>query len=255
VVDSRGTRHVVYRDAASHVMELSLDASGWSSKDVTAAAGALIADDAPVGYADEGTAARHLIHRTSDKQLQELAFDGAWTRGRLELARPRLDDIGRLIAPFFYEDQSEPHTFFVEPSLAERTVHDWTEYVVTTEQYTPIEAPPVFVPVPYFPQVPIPVDPNPYIIVNPRPRPGDWMLGTDVLIGVKKGVFGAGGGIGTSGSGPVVNQGTELGQSMPATVADRVLVDTTVVNLGRDLTNFGDLAVHGVRGPTRGVVR
>lgn len=212
VLERGGTQHVVYRGEDDHVHELWWDNGGWHYNDLTSATrGAPLADGDPTGYAFEQQGTQHVVYRAPDKGpgspppgLCELWWNDIWHLGRFELDRPRLDDVGPLISPFFYEDQAEPHTFFVEPSLAERTVHDWEEYVVTTEQYTEVKIPKIIIPIPYFPEITIPLWPADVGILDPRIRPKDWMFRDDVLLGVSKGVFGPRGGVGTGGVGPRV---------------------------------------------------
>jgi hypothetical protein len=231
VLERNGTQHVVYR-GENHVHELWWDNAGWHHNDLNAATrGAPLADGDPIGYAFEQQGTQHVVYRAPDKGdeqpppgLCELWWnDSVWHVGRFELERPDLDDAGPLISPFFYEDQSEPHTFFVEPTLAERTVHDWEEYVVTTEQYTEVKISKMLTPIPYFPKVPIPLRPSDVAILDTKIRPKDWMFRDDVLLASNKGVFGPRGGIGTGGVGPRVQPlgGGDIGQPAP------VLVNTT----------------------------
>jgi hypothetical protein len=203
VLERTGTQHVVYRGEDDHVHELWWDSGGWHHNDLTTATkDAPLADGDPTGYAFEQQGTQHVVYRAPDKGLCELWWSDIWRLGRFELDRPRLDDVGPLISPFFYEDQSEPHTFFVEPSLAERTVQDWEEYVVTTEQYTEVRIPQIIIPIPYFPEVAIPFLPADVGLLDVRVRPKDWMFRDDILLGVGKGVFGQHGGVGTSGVSP-----------------------------------------------------
>ena len=112
-----------------------------------------------------------------------------------------------MLTPFFYEDQSAPRTFFVEPTLQEILVHEWEEYVTTTREEAPLVTPSVATPQPFRPAqinltAPVVVfDPTSVI---PDPAPIDRLFG-DTFIRTSKGIFGVAGGVQTA-----VQQGVKV---------------------------------------------
>ena len=88
-----------------------------------------------------------------------------------------LAEIGSLIKPVFYKDAV--NTLFVEPSVSERTVEEWQEWVTPTPQPEPgWKNPKWFDEVEILPEIPWKV---------PRPMPGDpWEIDVDSLVGVKR---------------------------------------------------------------------
>jgi hypothetical protein len=88
-----------------------------------------------------------------------------------------LAEIGSLIKPLFYKDAV--NTLFVEPSVSERTVEEWQEWITPTPQPEPgWKNPKWFEELEILPEIPWKV---------PRPRPGDpWEIDVDSLVGVKR---------------------------------------------------------------------
>src|SRR5207249_3121893 len=150
-----------------HIHELALRSGKWRDtilqKEVPKAPAI---DGDPFGFSDERLGTQHVLYTAKDGDLALVSAEGPrWRLTKLNLAKPKLDPIGPLISPFFYEDLEHPHTFFVEPSLAEKTVHDWEEYVVTTEEYTEYDVPNFAELVPWFP-VRIPITPSDWGIIK-----------------------------------------------------------------------------------------
>jgi hypothetical protein len=167
---------------------------GWQQNVLThAVPGAPKADGDPTGYSFEAYGTQHVVYRAEDGGLRELWWDNTgWHLGQFELASPNPDSIGRLIAPFFYEDQSRPHTFFVEPSLVEKAVHEWEQYVVTPEEFAVTGILSLSSPVAWFPGR---IDITPAAVgILPKTLP-DPMFEADVLLSTPKGTFGASGGV------------------------------------------------------------
>ncbi|MFH0728224.1 MAG: neuraminidase-like domain-containing protein [Pseudomonadota bacterium] len=216
VTEFAGTQHVVYRGKDNQIYELWWGSTaGWKEYVLTR-----VATDAPVadgdieGYSFERYGTQHVVYRSQRGELCELRWDpSGWHAERYDLTRPYLDPIGPLIAPFFYEDQSAPHTFFVEPSLVEKTVQDWEEYVLTTEEYVQKETP---IPIPIAPWFPgrIDVVPSKWGVLSGRNR--DKVFDNDVLLRTPKGVFGARGGLELG----MASQTIQIGKSNPVRVLD-----------------------------------
>ena len=191
VTEFAGTQHVVYRGIDDQVHELWWSWAGWQENVLT-----LAVKDAPkaegdlVGYSFERQYTQHVVYRAKDGGLRELWWNvDGWHLGRYDLATPYADPLGPLISPFFYEDQEAPHTFFVEPSLAERTVHDWEEYVVTTEEYVQEKPRIKFDFKPWFPQR-IHVSPSDVGVLPRVVQPHDRIFDNDLVLRTPKGIFG-----------------------------------------------------------------
>jgi hypothetical protein len=196
VTERYGVQHVVYRGVDQHVHELWWDAGGWHENVLTKAVReAPLAAGEPAGYSFESQGTQHVVYRAEDGGLRELWWAPySWNLGHYELAKPDLDPIGPLVAPFFFEDLTLPHTFFVEPSLAERTIHDWEEYVVTTEEYVRDRIPfPTGVKQWFRDEVKI--APSDVGVLTSPPVLGGDLLDAPVLIATKKGVFSASGAV------------------------------------------------------------
>jgi hypothetical protein len=93
-----------------------------------------------------------------------------------------LGEIAALMRPVFYQDNR--HTFFVEPSVTEKTVEEWQEWVTRTPQAEPLlpEYPwwkeIVVIPeMPWKPPLPDPLDPRitPDVVINPA-LDRDWLI-------------------------------------------------------------------------------
>jgi hypothetical protein len=232
VTECYGAQHVVYRGKDNQIHELWWNVTGWYENVLTqAVSGAPSAGGDPVGYSFERQGTKHVVYRAQDGGLRELWwFPYAWHLGQYELAKPYLDPIGPLISPFFYEDQAAPHTFFVEPSLAEKTVHDWEEYVVTTEEYVQDKIP---IPVeisPWFPEK-IKVQPSEFGLHATGSRVRDYLLDDNVLLETRKGMFSATGGVRVD-TMPAVSQSVA---AQPIQVIDAAR--GAALNLGKLTTN------------------
>jgi len=200
VTEFSSTQHVIYRGTDKQVHELFFEelvhlkgAAGWEERVLTKVIKDAPAPDGdPTGCSFERRRTQHVVY-VADRRPRELIFDvDGWRQRTYELERSELDEIGPLISPFFYEDQNAPHTFFVEPSLAERTVHDWEEYVVTTEEYVEEQVPVADEIVPWFPDA-IHVQPSELGLVTEAHR--DRIFEDDVVLSTEKGVFGRDGGV------------------------------------------------------------
>jgi hypothetical protein len=264
VTESSGALHVVYRGKDQHIHELWREMTDWREYLLTQAAsdenaegnplelwrkgwkvtgwrenvltqavsGAPNAEGDPAGYSFERQGTQHVVYRAPDGGLRELWwFPYAWHLGQYELAKPYLDPIGPLISPFFYEDQEAPHTFFVEPSLAEKTVHDWEEYVVTTEEYVQ-DRPRIQVQIsPWFPER-IEVQPSELGLHATGSRVRDRLFDDNVLLETRKGVFSATGG---------VRVGTVAAVSQSVAAQPMQVIDAArgaALNLGKLTTNM-----------------
>jgi hypothetical protein len=194
VTEFGGTQHVVYRAKDDQIHELWWSAAGWQENILTQAVNdAPKAEGDPTGYSFERRGTQHVVYPASHGQLRELWWDlTGWHLGRYELAKPDMDPIGPLIAPFFFEDQEAPYTFFVEPSLAEKTVHDWKEYVVTTEEYVQHKVPISIGAVALFPGLSA-VEVSDLGVLQPPSR--DRLFRDDLLVSTSKGVFSSAGGV------------------------------------------------------------
>ena len=207
--------------------------TGWHENVLTqTVSGAPNADGDPVGYSFERQGTQHVLYRAQDGGLRELWWSPyAWHLGQYELAKPYLDPIGPLISPFFYEDQAAPHTFFVEPSLAEKTVQDWEEYVVTTEEYVQ-DGPLIQVQIsPWFPER-IEVQPSELGLHATGSRVRDRLFDDNVLLETRKGVFSATGG---------VRVGTVAAVSPSVAAQPLQIIDAVrgaALNLGKLTTNM-----------------
>ncbi|GIX46749.1 MAG: hypothetical protein KatS3mg131_0960 [Candidatus Tectimicrobiota bacterium] len=107
-----------------------------------------------------------------------------------------LGEIATLMKPVFYQDNR--HTFFVEPSVTERTIEEWQEWVTRVPQREPWwpekpiwEEIEVIPEIPWKPPLPDPVGPysTPDSVIHPAPV-RDWLINPatvlvfdDVLIG------------------------------------------------------------------------
>ncbi|WON73553.1 neuraminidase-like domain-containing protein [Nitrosospira sp. Is2] len=188
--EGQGSQHVVYRGKDQQIHELWWTLFGWRENILTQAVSkAPEARRNPAGYSFEKQGTQHVVYQEKDGGLRELWWNlEGWHLGTYELMKPLMDPIGPLIAPFFYEDQGAPHTFFVEPSLAEKTVHDWKEYVVTTEEYVQEHPSIKFDFKPYFERQ-VEVVPSDLGILKKEARHRDVMFENNVLLQTSKGLF------------------------------------------------------------------
>lgn len=62
-----------------------------------------------------------------EKNILEQGFD--FTLLPCNLAVRRKDEISSLKEPMFYQNDAKEHTFFVEPTVTERTIEEWTDWV------------------------------------------------------------------------------------------------------------------------------
>jgi hypothetical protein len=133
------TQHVVYRGAKDEVVELWWKKGQWRENVLTKTKATSLAPKSKsdvAGYSFESIETQHVVYFSEDGSPRELWWDkGGWHKGAYELENPFPDDMAPLASPFFYESTHRDHTFFVEPYVVETAVHEWTGWVVTTEEY------------------------------------------------------------------------------------------------------------------------
>ncbi len=71
-VASDGTHHVIYRDALSHIRELSWTTGGVADDDLTGLTGAPLAAGDPSAYVVPSDGSRHVVYRSADGHIHEL---------------------------------------------------------------------------------------------------------------------------------------------------------------------------------------
>jgi hypothetical protein len=127
-------QHIVYRGEEDEVVELWWNATtGWSENILskTTPQASLSKGDA-VGYPFEDHATQHVTYFADDDTLRELWWeDSLWRSASYDLDNPFPDNLGPLAAPFFYEELGD--TFFVEPTVVETAVHEWSEWLPARE--------------------------------------------------------------------------------------------------------------------------
>ncbi|KWC42429.1 hypothetical protein WL51_03575 [Burkholderia ubonensis] len=148
VTEWAGSQHIVYRGEGDELVELWWWGS-WHENVLThtvPSAPKVGSDTA--GYSFESSKQQHVVYLDVSGRPRELYWkDGRWFGGDYALSNPFPDSLGALAAPFFYEEQgSRPHTFFVEPSVVETTVHEWTEWIVTKRERVEYVRPKTLVP-------------------------------------------------------------------------------------------------------------
>jgi peptidoglycan hydrolase-like protein with peptidoglycan-binding domain len=136
VTESFSTQHVVYRGENEQVVELWWNGIWRENVLSKTTAQASEARSDVAGYSFESDRTQHVVYFAPDGSLRELCWKpGGWHAGTYAIQNPFPDALGPLASPFFYEASARDHTFFVEPSVVETAVHEWTEWIVTTEQY------------------------------------------------------------------------------------------------------------------------
>lgn len=121
-----------------------------------------------------------LCYADQNGSLHVLRYsDGAWALEGLALLNPFTDASATALAtPFFYEAApaaQKDHTFFVEPYVVETAVHEWTEWVVMTEEYVEASIPEIKA-IPFIPDK-ITVKPDMLGIFKPERFGADALLG------------------------------------------------------------------------------
>jgi hypothetical protein len=136
VMESFGSQHVVYRGENDRIVEL-LWWGIWHEQVLTNTVSTASPPRSDVaGYSFESFRTQHVVYFAQDGSPRELWWTmGGWHAGDYALQNPFPDDLGPLASPFFYEASRKDHTFFVEPYVVETTVHEWTEWIVTTREY------------------------------------------------------------------------------------------------------------------------
>lgn len=133
------THHVVYRGVDNELVELWWSNGQWREyvliQTAPTSQDPILKSDV-AGYSFESIKTQHVVYFSEDGSPRELWWDKTgWHKGSYELQNPFQEDVGPLATPFFYESGTRDHTFFVEPYVVETTVHEWTGWIITTEEY------------------------------------------------------------------------------------------------------------------------
>jgi peptidoglycan hydrolase-like protein with peptidoglycan-binding domain len=137
VTETFSVQHIVYRGENDQLVELWW-LGIWREHVLTntiTTAPAVSSDLA--GYSFESMHTQHVVYFDQNGNPQELYWDsGGWHYGVYWLQNPfPPSSLAALAAPFFYESLAKDHSFFVEPYVVETTVHEWTDWIVTTREY------------------------------------------------------------------------------------------------------------------------
>jgi peptidoglycan hydrolase-like protein with peptidoglycan-binding domain len=137
VTETFSAQHIVYRGENDQLVELWW-LGIWREHVLTntiTTAPAVSSDLA--GYSFESMHTQHVVYFDQNGNPQELYWDsGVWHHGVYWLQNPfPPNSLAALAAPFFYESLDKDHSFFVEPYVVETTVHEWTDWIVTTREY------------------------------------------------------------------------------------------------------------------------
>jgi hypothetical protein len=142
VTEKFGVQHVVYRGENDQVVELWWYGIWRENVLTNTRPGIPLTRSDVSGYSGETTNTQHVAYFDADGNPGELAWNiDGWHSGSYMLENPFPDPLGALAAPFFYASRDKSHTFFVEPSVAETVVHEWTDWIVTTREFVD---PPIF---------------------------------------------------------------------------------------------------------------
>jgi hypothetical protein len=182
-------QHIVYRGEEDQVVEL-----WWSGiwrehvlTNTVSTAPAALSDVA--GYSFESDQTQHVVYFMSGGSPQELWWNlDGWHHADYKLQNPFPDELGPLASPFFYESLARHHTFFVEPYVVETTVHEWTEWIVTTREYVEPELGRIPL-LPLFPDA-VAVVPSGVSIIKKKPGASKRLFDDRVIIRTPKGVLG-----------------------------------------------------------------
>jgi hypothetical protein len=167
------------------------------------------------------------------------AFTLVPSNSRLELAgsdagKPD-DEIATLLKPVFYQDRA--HTLFVEPSVTERTIHEWQEWVTPAPLPDPglpdwLKDPDLWqkaiVPGKTTATPPLPIDPESRFKVRPG---ADWLLNRDTVLLYGGEPIGPGGRAGLEIRPPTGDAGAAAEEGVPLNVhaASEIAAGSTVV--------------------------
>jgi hypothetical protein len=162
-----------------------------------------------------------------------------------------LEEIAALMKPVFYQDAA--NTFYVEPSVSERTIEEWQEWVTTTPAKRDGDwlDPNWFKEIVVIPQIPVknPVDPRVTPQVDPASRltlkrSADWLVNPGTVLVYDGGLIGGGGHAGLD-----ILPASDLGASRRMTVAvhpgSALEADESVV-LTRAVADGPQVAGHGL---------
>jgi hypothetical protein len=233
VTESDWEQYVVYRGENDQVVELWWWADVWHENILTNAAhGAPLSRSDVAGYWSESAGSQYIVYFAPDGSPRELSwnFYGLQT-GAFELQNPFPDSLGPLASPFFYQALGRDHTFFVEPSVAETMVHEWTEWIVTTREYfeSDLHRIPMVAVTPHL----TPITPSGVSIIKIPPRVSKGLFEDSTLIRTRKGTF-------SSTPDPAPSTGVGLDKRSISVVDLRVGRESVVVNLKNTLTR-GDV--------------
>lgn len=182
------THHIVYRGAEDQVVELSRKSRKWQQKVLTGEVSLAPKSKSNVAaYSFESIQTQHVVYFVEDGSPRELWSNKAgWHKGSYELKNPFPDEVGPLASPFFYESEERDHTFFVEPYVVEKTAHEWTGWIVTTEEFV---APTLREPKPVMPAV---ITMKPATVSLLKVQPDSYapsVYGEGVVVKTSKGVI------------------------------------------------------------------
>jgi hypothetical protein len=115
-------------------------------------------------------------------------------------------EFAHLISPFFFADRN--HTFYVEPTLTEKTYTEWEDWVIPIPKIDPDD-------VPITADVPVWVNPGGPVEIDPLARFGlqeksDWLAMPGSILQFDEALIGAAGGVNVQGLGNQI-QGTIIG--------------------------------------------
>jgi hypothetical protein len=115
-------------------------------------------------------------------------------------------EFAHLISPFFFADRN--HTFYVEPTLTEKTYMEWEDWVIPIPKIDPDD-------VPITADVPVWVNPGGPVEIDPLARFGlqeksDWLAMPGSILQFDEALIGAAGGVNVQGLGNQI-QGTIIG--------------------------------------------
>ncbi|SOD42217.1 neuraminidase-like domain-containing protein [Nitrosovibrio sp. Nv4] len=188
VIEWAGSQHVVYRGEGDELVGLQWWRGAWYENVLThVVPGALKVGSDTTGYSFESSKQQHVVYFDESGRPRELYWDGSWFDSGYPLSNPFPDSLSALAAPFFYEERgSRPHTFFVEPSVVETTVHEWTEWIVTRRERIEYVQPKTLAPL--HPEA-IAVTPDPTGILRNADRARKYVNDIPVIVRTPRGVI------------------------------------------------------------------
>jgi ABC toxin N-terminal region/Neuraminidase-like domain/Salmonella virulence plasmid 28.1kDa A protein len=155
-----------------------------------------------------------------------------------QVIRRGLEEIAALMKPVFYQDAA--NTFYVEPSVSERTIEEWQEWVTTTPAKHNGDwlDPSWFKEIVLIPQIPVknPVDPQITLQDDSRSRltlkrRADWLVNPGTVLVYDGGLIGAGGHAGLDIL-PASDLGAKGGMTITVHPGSALAADESVVLTG-----------------------